>query len=320
MKTSSSVGRETRIELIGCPSPAKSLGTNCSPSATWKVTASSLTVASSENCSLQRRDRRLPVGHLQLDPVLADQRLERVGRVHHDQRPVVHDRDPAAVLGLVHVVRGQEDGDRLAVPELVDVLPDVRPRLRIEAHGRLVEEEDARRVDQPARYLQASLHAAREGSDEMVSAVGEADHGEHQLEPLGTDLGLDAVELGVKLEVLGSRQVVVERRLLKDEADVAAYPERLPHDVEAGDLGATGGRLQQRAEHVDRRRLAGAVRPEKAEDLALAHLERDPADCDHVAEAAHQIRRRNHGRQRARSVSPCGAVSRRRERRHSVSS
>ena len=37
------------------------------------------------------------------------------------------------------------------------------------------------------------------------------------------------------------------------------------------------GRLQQRAEHLERRRLAGPVGPEEADDLALAHSQVDAA-------------------------------------------
>ena len=48
-------------------------------------------------------------------------------------------------------------------------------------------------------------------------------------------------------------------------------------DVVAGDAGVAAGRLDQRAEHRDRRRLAGAVGAEEAEDLARRDLEVDAA-------------------------------------------
>ena len=49
------------------------------------------------------------------------------------------------------------------------------------------------------------------------------------------------------------------------------------------------GRLQQPAQHADRRGLAGAVAAEKAEDLALPHVERQVIDGDEVAEAPREI-------------------------------
>ena len=52
-------------------------------------------------------------------------------------------------------------------------------------------------------------------------------------------------------------------------ADVVA----LADDVVAGDERAAAGRARERAQHVDRGRLAGAVRAEEPEDLAGGHLE-----------------------------------------------
>ena len=64
-------------------------------------------------------------------------------------------------VGLVEVVRGEED--RRAVPraQALDVLPQVGPRLRVEAGGRLVEEDQRRVVDQPHHDVEAALLAAR---------------------------------------------------------------------------------------------------------------------------------------------------------------
>src|SRR3954463_2637482 len=75
------------------------------------------------------------------DPVGADAGLQRLGGVLDDDLAVVHDRDPVAVLGLVHVVRGDEDGDLGALAEVVQVVPDRRTGLRVQADRRLVEEE-----------------------------------------------------------------------------------------------------------------------------------------------------------------------------------
>jgi len=84
--------------------------------------------------------------HAELDPIAPDARLQHLGRVDRNDPTVIDDRDPIAVLGLVHVVRREEDRDRLAAPKLLDVAPDVGSRLRIEAHGRFVEEQDPRGV------------------------------------------------------------------------------------------------------------------------------------------------------------------------------
>src|SRR5919197_1071208 len=89
----------------------------------------------------QRGDRRLVVVGVDLHAVLGDPRLERVRGAVGDDPAGVDDRDALAVLGLVHVVGGQEDGNVLAAAQLVEVLPDRRAGLRVEADGGLVEEQ-----------------------------------------------------------------------------------------------------------------------------------------------------------------------------------
>ena len=72
----------------------------------------------------------------------------------------------------------------------------------------------------------------------------------------------------VELEVLGGGQRAVDRDRLRDVADRLPHGEAVADDVVAGDERAAVRRAQQRREHADRRRLAGAVRAEQAEHLA----------------------------------------------------
>ena len=59
-------------------------------------------------------------------------------------RAVVDDGEPVAELvGLLHVVGGEQDGLAVGV-ELAEDLPQGDAALRVEAGGRLVEEEDRR--------------------------------------------------------------------------------------------------------------------------------------------------------------------------------
>ena len=133
-------------------------------------------------------------------------------------------------------------------------------------------------MHQAARDLQAPSHAAGVGLDLLVTAVPEVDHLEHLTHPGRDGAGVDAVELGVEAEVLLGGEVAVERRVLEHEADVPADVVALAGDVEAAHAGGAGGGPRQRAEHVDRRALAGAVGAEEAEDLAGSDGERDAAD------------------------------------------
>src|SRR6185437_113568 len=137
--------------------------------------------------------------------------------------------------------------------------------------------------------LEAPAHAAGEGHHLPVAALPEADHAEHLLHPRFDDLRFDPVELGVEAQVLLGAEVAVEGLVLEDEADVAAHVVAGGGDVEAGDLGRPVARLGQRAEHVDRRRLAGAVGAEEAEDLAGLDLEVHAFDGFEIAEAFAEV-------------------------------
>ena len=74
-----------------------------------------------------------------------------------------------AALGLVHVMRADENGDA-ARGKRVQLLPEVAPRLRVDAGGRLVEQQQFRLVQQAGRQRQPLLPAARQRAGELVRA------------------------------------------------------------------------------------------------------------------------------------------------------
>src|SRR5580658_1120356 len=226
----------------------------------------------------QRAGGRLVVGRADLHPVLADGGLQRLRRVDRDDLPVVDDGDAVAVLRLVHIVGGEEDRDVLALLQPVDVLPDGRSRLRVQAHGRLIEEQHPRRVQQAAGDFQPALHPAGVGGHRAGPPVPQPDHLEHLPQP-GRERRLGhPVQVGVEAQVLLPGQVVVQGGLLEHQADVAAHGVPLPDHVVTRDPGGTRGGIRQGAQNLDRGGLAGAVRTEKPEGLADGDLEVDAAD------------------------------------------
>ena len=169
--------------------------------------------------------------------------------------------------------------------QLLDVLPDRRPRLRVEPDGRLVEEQHPRRVHQPACDLQAALHAAGEVLHLVATALPQADHLEHLPHPRLDRVAWDAVELGVEAEVELRREVGVERRVLEHEADVAADLRPLAHDVVAGDPRLAARRGDEGAEDLDGGRLAGPVRAEEPEGLASSTVRSTPSTASDLESA-----------------------------------
>ena len=73
----------------------------------------------------------------------------------------MHDRDAVAqTLGLVEVMRRDEQRQVAARAESADRVDELVPDARVEPDGRLVEEEDARLGDEGARDLEPPPLAA----------------------------------------------------------------------------------------------------------------------------------------------------------------
>ena len=171
---------------------------------------------------------------MQGDPVLPDARFERLRCATRDQPALVDDGDAVAVLGLVHVVGGQEHGGSFLALELVDIAPDMAAGLGVKAYRGLVQEKHPRGMQKASRDLQAPLHASGESAHQVGAPVPQSDHAHHPLDasvPLPSGY---AVELRVKAEVLESREVLVQGRLLKDQADAPPDLGLLIHYVKAG--------------------------------------------------------------------------------------
>jgi hypothetical protein len=75
----------------------------------------------------------------------------------------------------------------------------------------------------------------------------------------------------------------IEDELLRDDADLPSRRRVVAVDVVAEDGDAARGRPRQAGEDADQRRLAGAVRAEQAEELALLDVEADVVEGAHVA-------------------------------------
>ena len=206
--------------------------------------------------------------------------------------PFEHEADLVAALGLVEVVRGHEER-RAALAQVVEEVPQALALARVDARGRLVEEDELRVVHERAREREALLHAAGQRARLHVLQVEQLDVAEQLVHArVGAGAG-DAVDAGEEAEVLLDGEIRVERERLRHVAGLALDALALRADVAAGDDGTAAGRLKEPAQHLDRRRLAGAVRAEKAEDLAARDAQRERVDRAVRAEAACEPVRRD---------------------------
>ena len=93
-----------------------------------------------------------------------------------------------------------------------------------------------------------------------------------------------AADMGDEVEELGGGHVGIGRRAFGQIADLPLRRERPGQDVVAAHDRGAGGRREEAGDHLHRRRLAGAVRPEKTQHLAGRHRERHVVDRDERAE------------------------------------
>jgi hypothetical protein len=94
--------------------------------------------------------------------------------------------------------------------------------LRIEAEGWLVEKEDLGRVQKAALDLQAPFHATAEGLHQAILAISQLKDGQQPFDALLPDLAGYAIEDAVEIHVFPSALLLVEARVLEDDAEALA--------------------------------------------------------------------------------------------------
>ena len=142
------------------------------------------------------------------------------GRALGHDRALVDDHEPIAeLLGLVHVVGGEEQRGALLL-EAEQPVPEDVAGLRVEAGGRLVEEQDARIVDQRPGDREAALHAAGERVDLRLALLLELREREELVGALRDDPAGQAEVAAVDEEVLAHAQLGVEVVGLRHDAEL----------------------------------------------------------------------------------------------------
>src|SRR5258705_3737415 len=167
--------------------------------------------------------------------------------------------------------------------ELVDVVPELAPRSRVDARGGLVEEEEPGLVDEAGGEREALLPAAGERAGELVLARREAEALEGLAHvPLAVR---DLVHARHEVEVLLDGEVLVEAELLRHVAHRALDAPGVLRDVVAEHDAMTLVGREEPADHADGGGLAAAVGAEEAIDRALRDLHREVIDDRLLAEA-----------------------------------
>ena len=223
-----------------------------------------------------------------------------VGRALRQQLAVGDVGELVAALGLVHVVRADQHRDA-ARREPVQLFPEVAPRLRIDAGGRLVEQQQLAARAACRRRARAAA-SSRPRASRRAASRARCRPSPSSARSTASRRVRHLVDARDEVEVLADRQVLPEREALRHVADVALDLVALAQDVVAEAGAGAGVRREQAAHHADRGGLAAAVRAEEAEDLAALHLQRQVLDDVLVAEVLVQpvhVDRRRVGRARS---------------------
>src|SRR5438094_1381191 len=144
-------------------------------------------------------------------------------------------------------------------PQRVDQVKHTLARVRVEVPSRLVAKQKLGPLRERARDRDALRLAAGELCREMLGLRGEADELEQRL---GRERWVSR-ELRGEGHVLERGEVREQVRALEDVRDPVRAHRAAGRAVEGGErtslpLDGAGGRLDEAAEHVQQRRLAGA--------------------------------------------------------------
>src|SRR5262249_34481968 len=100
---------------------------------------------------------------------------------------------------------------------------------------------------------------------------------------------IETVDASEEADVLVDGEPLVERKPLRHVPDALLDALRIAADVDAADDRRSARRLQQSAQHANRRRLSRAVAAEESEDLASGDVERQAIDGGEIAETTREI-------------------------------
>jgi hypothetical protein len=193
--------------------------------------------------------------------------------VEVDDAPVAHDRDPFGDdLHLGEHVRGHEDG-RTVGGRLTHHRQELLLQQRVQAAGRLVEDQQFGRVQERLDHADLLLVALRQAADRLAQVEPEP-----LRERVDAPGAAAATQPNEVLEQLPGRRSALHRELARQVPDPRTHgrPARGRRGTEH--LGVPGGRSQLVEQDPDRGRLARAIGAEEAEHLTPPDLEVEPVE------------------------------------------
>ena len=199
-----------------------------------------------------------------------------------------HDRDAVAILGFVHIVGGDEDGDA-AVGGRIDQAPELPPGDGVDAAGGFVEEDDGRVVDDGDGKGKLLLPPERQGATRVIPVLFQLELLKEGRCFVADRAVVEPIDAGIEADILPDGEVFVKGEFLAHVADVSFDLLRFMIDVDSRRQCCAGGRQGKAAKHAHGGRFTRAVGAEEAEDLAFPDVERDIVDGDEFAKTFGQM-------------------------------
>jgi hypothetical protein len=168
--------------------------------------------------------------------------------------------------------------------QLPDDLPHSAAAARVEAGGRLVQEDDARVADERHGQVEPAPHAARVGRHHLVRRPGQLEPPEQAGGPPPAFGPAQVVQVGHEDQVLLPGEQLVHCGELAGDADRGADEVWFGSRVVAGHPGGPAVRGEQGGQDADCGRLAGAVGPQQGEYRSFGHVQVDAVEHYLLAE------------------------------------
>jgi hypothetical protein len=193
---------------------------------------------------------------------------EAGGGVQRDHAAVVDQGDAVAEpFGFLHEV-GDQDDRHAAVADVLDQLPGVPARLRVQARGHLVQHRDLGPADQGQRDRQPLPLPAGQRPVVVAALGGQAENVEQFVQVRRV-----AVERAVFLEDLADTQLGRQHARLELDADDLVDLVLVGVRVQAEQPDRAGVRAPEPDGAFDGGGFPRPVRSQDAEDLTLGHCE-----------------------------------------------
>ena len=165
------------------------------------------------------------------------------------------------LVGLLQVVRGEQDGQALLVGQALDLLPHLGADLGVEAGRGLVQEENLRPVHERRGDVEPALHSARVVTGDAFRRILQPELIEQLLDAVFQLTAVDRADESLQAQVLAPAQIDVDARGLPDDADRRAHLLGLRDGIETYHAHAARGGEGEGGRDLDGGRLARAVRP-----------------------------------------------------------